>query len=117
MAIFIHGLGGAMARLENLRGALPGLVARAVAQSAPRAEQTAKELCPVESGELKGSITAGVAHLPAGAALTLACATDYAAYVERGTARSPARPFLYPAAKICADETRRRIAAAIKEVL
>lgn len=60
------------------------------------AENYAEKKCPVDTGNLRGSITHEV---DAGDnAVYIGTNVDYAPYVELGTSRQKAQPFLRPAA-------------------
>lgn len=78
--------------------------------------QRARELCPVDTGRLRNSIThrmggGGFSFPGMGAAVgkevTVGSNVEYAAYVELGTSRTDAQPFLRPAAEDYAGEYRR----------
>jgi len=60
-----------------------------------QAERNAKKICPVRTGRLRNSIShsqgAGVAYIGTN--------VEYAPYVELGTSRQKAKPFLRPAAE------------------
>ena len=59
-----------------------------------RAETHAKHKCPVDTGRLRNSIT----HVVDAEAAYVGTNVEYAPYVELGTSRMRARPFLKPAA-------------------
>lgn len=63
--------------------------------SALLVERTAKEMCPVDTGTLRRSIT----HVMSvdGKRAFVGTNVDYAPYVEMGTAKMAAQPFLRPA--------------------
>ena len=67
------------------------------------AEGYAKQLCPVDTGNLRNSIT----HTATKEAVYIGTNVEYAPYVEMGTSRSRAQPYLKPAAQDHADEYRR----------
>ncbi|MCD8391211.1 MAG: HK97 gp10 family phage protein [Firmicutes bacterium] len=56
-------------------------------------EERARELCPVDTGYLKSSISSSVD----GGAAYVSAGAPYAAYVEFGTSKAAAQPFLVPA--------------------
>jgi HK97 gp10 family phage protein len=66
---------------------------------------TAKELCPVlpkptkerEPGELRGSIDASVKRNAKGVRASITTKTGYGGFVELGTTKTPAEPYLWPA--------------------
>ena len=62
-------------------------------KGALRVERTAKELCPVDTGMLRNSITHDIRDNYA----VVGTSIDYAPYVEYGTSEQPAQPYLNPA--------------------
>jgi len=87
--------------IKNLQQALkemPGLVkeelGKAVVELTLIVEAKAKELCPVDTGLLRSSITPVVASW---AEAYVGTNTEYAPYVEFGTEKTDAQPFLEPA--------------------
>lgn len=66
-------------------------------------EGDAKKGCPVDTGRLRSSITSRIEESTG----VIGTTVEYASYVEFGTDRMPARPFLFPAAE--------RVRARIKE--
>ena len=70
-----------------------------------RAEGYAKQKCPVDTGNLRNSITHAVDMSEKSA--IVATATEYAAYVEYGTSRQKAQPYLEPAVKDHVPEYQR----------
>lgn len=83
------------ARLAGLRLKLNEDASRAVFQAAENACGMARSLAPVDTGELRGSISA--VHGGLEARVVAAC--GHAAAVEFGTSRMPPRPFMQPAAE------------------
>jgi HK97 gp10 family phage protein len=72
-------------------------LAQMLTNKALEVERHAKRLCPVDTGNLRRSITSGLSFdlgIPIG---VCAATAPYSAYVEYGTSRSPAQPFLRPA--------------------
>lgn len=59
------------------------------------AAQAAREIVPVETGALRGSIASNAQGLSAAAT----AAAPHAAMVEYGTSRMAPRPYMYPAAQ------------------
>ena len=89
--------------------------ASAVERLCMETAENAKALCPVESGELKGSIAPQVMGLSG----SVAAGAGHAAYVELGTWKKEARPFFLPAFAMtkekAAEEIAREIRNAIRE--
>lgn len=67
-----------------------------------QAEGYAKRLCPVDTGNLRNSIT----HVYDEDTAYIGTNVEYAPYVEYGTSRTRAQPFLRPAAENHASEYR-----------
>ena len=84
---------------DNTEEASRGIVRaidRALEEIGLAAEGYAKRACPVDTGNLRNSIT----HAVEGSEDAVYVGTDveYAPYVEMGTRRTAAQPFLRPAA-------------------
>lgn len=71
-------------------------VLRALEQIGMAAEGYAKDLCPVDTGNLRNSITHTVDEK--NGAAYIGTNVEYGPYVELGTAKQAAQPFLKPAA-------------------
>lgn len=65
-------------------------------------ERYAKKGCPVDTGRLRNSITHDVSDL----SVYIGTNVEYAPYVELGTSRQKAQPYLVPAAKNHSSEYR-----------
>jgi HK97 gp10 family phage protein len=59
-----------------------------------QAEKYAKQLCPVDTGRLRNSIT----HVVDGNDVYVGTNVEYGKYVELGTVKQKAQPYLKPAA-------------------
>lgn len=85
-------------RLQDALGKMPDLIAEelgnAVRDLVLLVEEVAKRNCPVDTGNLRSSITPVIEHWAAGYVGTN---VEYAPYVEYGTEKTPAQPFLEPA--------------------
>ena len=83
---------------DNTKQVLQGIdsgVARALEKIGLLAEGYAKALCPVDTGRLRNSVT----HISDGEkSVYIGTNVEYGPYVELGTSRSKAQPFLRPAA-------------------
>lgn len=103
-------------RIPQTRKAIEAAAARGVARAGGYIVDLARQLCPVDTGALRASIRLE----PAQPELRMAVkagggAVTYAHYIEYGTSRSPAQPFLTPAAR--AINVGREVAAEIKAAL
>lgn len=78
------------------------------------AEGYAKLLCPVDTGRLRNSISHVVDESEK--AVYIGTNVEYAPYVEMGTSKTKAQPFLKPAATNHTDEYRRIIESYFKSV-
>lgn len=83
--------------------------------TAQAAADAARERCPVDTGLLPDSIYAQVDARGGSARRTLTVGADapYAQWVELGTSRAPAQPFLRPAVDAEAPRLTERLRAAM----
>lgn len=78
-------------------------IERALEMIGLKAEGYAKLLCPVDTGRLRNSIT----HTQGGKETEIiGTNVEYAPYVEMGTRKTKAQPFIRPAAENHVDEYR-----------
>ncbi len=123
--------------LINRLGASKALARAAVFNGVRKAgllvERDAKLLCPVDTGNLRGSIHTDVENTAQGAEAIVYTNVDYAPYVEYGTGEkgdpsvshrlgwkgSPPHPFMRPALAFNRDSgnIRRVVAAEVRKVL
>ena len=99
----------AKASLVIVYNHLPALIAAVEANSrsapkrvADRIAQTAKGLAPVDTGALRDSIVS--VSIESGKKADVMATAEYAPYVEMGTYKMAAQPFLYPATQQHAEE-------------
>ena len=97
-------------RLE-VETALPGAIERALEICGLAAEGYAKRLCPVDTGNLRNSISHAVEDHVA----YIGTNVYYAPYVEMGTTRTRAQPYLKPALVNNADVYRRILEQALRD--
>jgi len=76
-------------------------------------QRDAKELVPVDTGNLKGSIT----HRVDGNAAIVGTNVEYAEHVEYGTVRSQAKPYMRPAIDANRRKLIKRFAQMIKAMI
>ncbi len=95
---------------DKFLGALPEQIAQALEAIGLTAEAHAKELCPVDTGRLRASIS----HARDDKAAYIGTNVEYAAYVELGTSRMKPRPYLRPAAENHSDEYKDIVRAALR---
>lgn len=92
-------IGGMAVNEDNTEEASRGIrraIDRALEEIGLAAEGYAKRTCPVDTGNLRNSITHAVES--GEDAVYVGTNVEYAPYVEMGTRRTAARPFLRPAA-------------------
>ncbi len=77
-------------------------LARAAMTIGMMAESYAKQLCPVDTGNLRNSITHTTEDN--GHTVVIGTSVEYAPYVELGTRRMKGRPYLRPAIENHKDE-------------
>lgn len=95
MQIRIEGLENVQAMIENKISDITGKLSEGVAESCKVVEADAKAMCPVDTGELRKSITSEVL----GTTGVVGTNKEYAMYVELGTYKMAAQPYLVPALK------------------
>lgn len=88
---------------DEVLAALGGAMERALTRIGLQAERYAKEECPVDTGNLRNSITNAVDDKSAYVGTNV----EYAPYVELGTSRAKAQPFIKPAATEHSDVYKR----------
>lgn len=81
---------------DKVTEGIDSAIGRALEEIGLLAENYAAKKCPVDTGNLRGSITYEVDA--AGNAVYIGTNVEYAPYVELGTSRQKAQPFLRPAA-------------------
>lgn len=80
---------------DEFHDGLDAALTRALEKVGLVAEGYAKRLCPVDTGRLRNSIT----HAMEGSeAVVIGTNVEYGPYVELGTSRQKAQPYLRPAA-------------------
>lgn len=79
---------------REVSAAIEAAVSRSLEKIGLAAEGYAKRKCPVDTGNLRNSIT----HAVEGDSAYVGTNVEYAPYVEMGTSRTAAQPFLRPAA-------------------
>ena len=104
MSISITDNSGAILTLLN-KAKANGLEAIGLA-----AEGHAKKLCPVDTGTLRNSIT----HTYDSKFAYIGTNVEYAPYVENGTSKMKARPFLKPAATEHGEEYKKLMEDSLK---
>lgn len=95
---------------QEILNHFPDVVEAALEAIGLTAESHAKENCPVDTGRLRNSIT----HAVEGDAVYIGTNVEYAPYVELGTSRMGARPFLGPAVENHGQEYKELFEAAMK---
>lgn len=97
------------AALRQIAAQAPDLAARVLDNAAMRVEASAKQRCPVDTGRLRSSIQVGGDGLQR----TVGTNVEYGPYIEFGTSKRPAKPFLGPAA----EQERPKFEAAVEAAL
>ena len=89
-------------------------IARALEMMGLQAEKYAKMEAPVDTGRLRNSLTHEVAKNED--AVYIGTNVEYAPYVEMGTSRMKARPYLKPAVNEHTDEYKRIADSCLRQV-
>lgn len=85
--------------LKALFESTSGPTAKLLKQVGIKCVSGAKRLCPVDTGRLRSSITEELRHDGDGLVEVVGTDVEYAAFVELGTSRMRAQPYLRPAAE------------------
>lgn len=97
---------------ERFQHEMGNAISRALEKIGLVAEGYAKRLCPVDTGRLRNSIT----HTMDEDSAYIGTNVEYAPYVELGTVRTRAQPFLTPAAEDHMDTYRRILESEIGSI-
>ena len=95
VTLSLQGASGLLNKLRLLVPATRAAVRGAVAETALLIESDAKRFAPVDTGRLRSSIHADLAGN--GLSATVGTNVSYALFIEFGTRRARAQPFLFPA--------------------
>jgi len=99
--------------IPEIKREMPAAIESQVQAAAYACEAYAKDLCPVDTGALKASIKA---DKESALLWTVAPHTEYAVYVEFGTRRMRAQPYMRPAAERVRVEFPKLLVSAIVKV-
>lgn len=89
----VQGLGAVFAAMEAVNTRRAEKVNTAIQGAGIECEALAKQNCPVDTGRLRSSIK----YTPDNLSCTVWTNVNYAMFVEHGTRKTRAQPFLYPA--------------------
>jgi HK97 gp10 family phage protein len=105
-------------RGAEIANALEVALQTAMQETAAEAKAEAQALAPVDTGLLRSSIYADVDARGGSARRTLVIGADapYSAYVELGTGRQRAQPFIRPAVDRIAPRLTETLRAAIRSI-
>lgn len=78
--------------LAELAQRIEGSISEIIAAGAEAVSESAKSICPVDTGALRDSISVSME----GNRAKISANTDYAAYVEFGTSKMAPQPYLVP---------------------
>ncbi len=106
------------ARLRASSATLPARAEQIVSKVATDTKADAQAFAPVDTGNLRNSITTGRApeHNGSNIAHEVVARTNYALYVEGGTSRMEPRPFMGPATERNAPALREAMGALGKDL-
>ncbi|MEG0742680.1 MAG: hypothetical protein RSB91_01545 [Clostridia bacterium] len=113
----VEGAEAVCAVLERLPQAIQGACEGGLAEGMALVLDDVRALCPAHTGELKGSLAMNVAAAAGGAEGTVSAGSGHAAYVELGTYKMPAQPFLKPAFEANKGNVIGAVANAVKEAV
>jgi HK97 gp10 family phage protein len=107
----VQGLDQFLAQLEGLSSvAQSDIIRTAVMDGAYITEREAKRIVPVDTGNLKNSIRSEIDEVTHSfVSAVTGTNVEYAPYVELGTSRQSAKPYLRPAQDTQVDQIKRAI--------
>ena len=105
------GWGKFVADVDGLVAKLPHRVEAVVAKAALDTEARAKMLAPVDTGNLKNSIGSSIQGTHAEVGPT----AKYGEFVEMGTSRTPAQPYMGPATDVVAPQMIKALEYLVEE--
>lgn len=102
MTATIRGIGAVVRNLEKAQKQIEDGVRKAAMRTAFEIEAEAVSRVPVDSGRLKGSISTQEVGdvIEVGSGVKAGSEVEYAHFVEFGTSRQAAQPYLQPAVEI-----------------
>jgi HK97 gp10 family phage protein len=105
-------------RLEQMLPSVRNAIEQGLVESALLVERDAKIKAPVDTGRLRS----GLSHVTEdfgsnNPAITVGTNVEYAKFVEFGTSRQSAKPFLYPALIENEQKIKRKLAEAFRRGL
>ena len=97
MAVEIKGLDSLMHKLDRMGGNVLDALEKATKQTALAAQADARDNAPVDTGNLKQSISTEHERSIKAATSTVYTNVEYALYQEMGTVKMAAHPYMMPA--------------------
>ena len=118
----VHGTKELIADLRKAKVDVQNDARRVLREMADKIADDARGRVPVDTGSLKNSIKPSVSKRQLEASVSAGgnvggTDTYYAVFVEFGTHKMPARPFLYPSGRAHEQETEERLTAVMYEAL
>ena len=101
-------------RTDEVAAKVKDALWKAAVRTAVDIENDAHKAVPVRTGRLKDSIKVDVTKVEGLAAIEARAEAPYAAFVELGTAKTRAQPFLGPAVRNNVDKLLQRVAEELK---
>jgi len=96
ITVRLEGIGDLIRKVRSYQVITKEAIRIALVRGALKVELAAKEMCPVDTGRLRGSITTDKRYIQK-FLVRIGTNVDYAIYVELGTKKMDARPYLLPA--------------------
>lgn len=96
ITVKLEGIEGLIRNVRSYQVITKEAIRIALVRGALKVELAAKEMCPVDTGRLRGSITTDKRYIQM-FLVEVGTNVDYGPYVELGTKKMDARPYLFPA--------------------
>ncbi|NLO84096.1 MAG: hypothetical protein GX096_01500 [Clostridiales bacterium] len=115
--IDLSGMDAIESSIQDAIASILPSAASGVASALSLIEGTAKELCPIDQGELAAGISTSLTTSQGEVVGTVTASAPHSAYVEFGTIKSGAQPFMHPAFELQKDAAMQQIANAISKAV
>lgn len=93
----LKGLDKFLSHLDDVENRLNNSVKQSVKQNALEMEAKAKMLAPVDTGNMRRNINTSVQESSDSISAEVSSNAEYSIYVEYGTSKQQAQPFMHPA--------------------
>ena len=113
----MKGSGELLSALSSLHGAIMAGIEDELGKAIASVAEDARSAAPVATGYMRDHITSGVSKKGEGVAAKAVSEAEYSGFVELGTHKQAAKPFLYPAGVGNEGQIRDAVATGVRRGL